>query len=322
MVQTTPTTQQRSLGIVLGYDGSESADHALEWAVDESRRSGLPLTIATAYSVPSYPSMGMEGMAYSPADDSIRQGAESVASDGAKRARRLGVEAEVVTALGDASGVLRDLSERAELLVLGARGRGGFLGLLVGSTASAVPAHALCPSVIVPKRSSKTPEPDERESVIVVGVDGSDRGRVAALKAAERAVALNVPLRLVCALPPLNGSVAWLPPAEAIDTVRADLQTQLEAGAAWLRSLFEGLTVETSLLDGTPAQILTEYSERVRLTVVGARGGGGFMGLLLGSTSQAVLSQARGPVMVVPENNEDPRLASRADYGPDSLKTL
>ena len=46
------------------------------------------------------------------------------------------------------------------------------------------------------------------------------------------------------------------------------------------------------------------------------------MGMLLGSTSQAVLSQARGPILVVPENDDDPRLASRADFGPKDIPTL
>jgi nucleotide-binding universal stress UspA family protein len=232
---------------------------------------------------------------------------------------------------GDASGVLLDMSETAELLVFGTRGRGGFVGRLLGSVSSALPAHAKCATVTIPlicaDRLGETT--DDRhvlaeraksghlpvENVVVVGVDGSDQARVAVLEAAAQAERFSAPLRLVCAVPQYNGSLAWVPAPMDRDALFADIKVQLDAGVAWLKSHFPRLTVETQLVDGSPVDILVDASRHVELVVVGTRGRGGFAGMLLGSTSDGILHHAKGPVMVVPDR-DDPRLADRAAFGP------
>ena len=65
------------------------------------------------------------------------------------------------------------------------------------------------------------------------------------------------------------------------------------------------LTVKRHVLDGTGAELLTEFSTATDLIVVGSRGRGGFAGLLMGSTSQAVLHHAVCPVMVVTSRSKD-----------------
>ena len=59
-------------------------------------------------------------------------------------------------------------------------------------------------------------------------------------------------------------------------------------------------------LDGNAAALMAEFSTAVELLVVGTRGRGGFRGLLMGSTSQAVLHHAACPVMVVPARVANP----------------
>ena len=73
----------------------------------------------------------------------------------------------------------------------------------------------------------------------------------------------------------------------------------------------ENVTVRRHALDGNPAELLSEFSTAVDLIVVGSRGRGGFSGLLLGSTSQAVLSHASCPVLVVPSRHLKEKRASR-----------
>ncbi|WP_346926575.1 universal stress protein [uncultured Arthrobacter sp.] len=318
-------------GIVVGVDGSDHSKCALVWAAREAERRRRPLHIVTAYSVPIFAASGLDG-GYATVDDSvIREGAEAILKQAVNKVAGYLIDVDASVENGDASGVLLEMSETAELLVFGTRGRGGFVGRLLGSVSSALPAHAKCPTVTVPlicsDRLGETTDDKhvlaERaksghvpvENVVVVGVDGSEQARVAVLEAAAQAERLSAPLRVVCAVPQYNGSLAWVPAPMDRDALFADIRTQLDAGTAWIRSHFPHLTVETRLVDGSPVDILVEASRHVELVVVGTRGRGGFAGMLLGSTSDGILHHAKGPVMVVPDR-DDPRLADRVNFGP------
>ena len=318
-------------GIVVGVDGSDHSQCALVWAAREAERRRRPLHIVTAYSVPIFAASGLDG-GYATVDDSvIREGAEAILKQAVNKVAGYNIDVDASVENGDASGVLLEMSETAELLVFGTRGRGGFVGRLLGSVSSALPAHAKCPTVTVPlicaDRLGETTDDKHVmaeqaktghvpvENVVVVGVDGSEQARVAVLEAAAQAERLSATLRVVCAVPHYSGSLAWVPAPVDREALFADIKIQLDAGLAWTRSHFPRLTVETQLLDGSPVEVLVEASRRVELLVVGTRGRGGFAGMLLGSTSGGILHHAKGPVMVVPDR-DDPRLADRASFGP------
>src|SRR5699024_7637698 len=89
---------------------------------------------------------------------------------------------EVILGLaeGNPTGTLADLTRRAQLVVVGARGRGGFVGRVLGSVAAALPAHAHCPTIVFPGTDS--PEADakpekfvdqKQDGPVVVAIDGS-----------------------------------------------------------------------------------------------------------------------------------------------------
>ncbi|XAS64350.1 universal stress protein [Micrococcaceae bacterium Sec5.8] len=325
-----PKGSAASGGIVVGVDGSDHSKCALVWAAREAERRNRPLHIITAYSVPIFAASGLDG-GYATVDDSvIREGAEAILKQAVDKVAGYLIDVDATVENGDASGVLLEMSETAELLVFGTRGRGGFVGRLLGSVSSALPAHAKCPTVTVPlicaDRLGEITD-DKRilaeraksghvpvENVVVVGVDGSEQARVAVLEAAAQAERLAAPLRVVCAVPQYNGSLAWVPAPMDREALFADIRTQLDAGTAWIRSHFPHLTVENQLVDGSPVEILVEASRHVELVVVGTRGRGGFAGMLLGSTSDGILHHAKGPVMVVPDR-DDPRLADRVNFG-------
>jgi nucleotide-binding universal stress UspA family protein len=140
-------------GIVVGVDGSDHGRCALAWAAQEARRRGRPLHVVTAYSVPLFAASGLDG-GYATFDDTvIRDGAEAVLKEALAELGEVdGVEVTSSVESGDASGVLLEFSKAAELLVFGTRGRGGFVGRLLGSVSSALPAHAHCATVTVPLR--------------------------------------------------------------------------------------------------------------------------------------------------------------------------
>lgn len=317
-------------GIVVGVDGSDQSMCALVWAAQEAERRRTPLHLVTAYTVPIFAASGLDG-GYATVDDTvIREGAETVLNQASAKVADYDIEIHASVETGDAAGALLEQSENAELIVVGSRGKGGFFGRLLGSVSSALPAHTKCPTVVIPlscaprlPEAGVTPpeEPDEpvgrteAEQVVMVGVDGSEQARAAVLVAAEQAQRWNMPLRMVCAVPPFTGSLAWVPAPLDREALYSDIQVQLDAGKAWLQTHFPGLEISHQVFDGAPVEVLIDASAVGQLMVVGSRGRGGFTGMLLGSTSQGVLHHAKGPLMVVPDH-QDERLANRADFGP------
>jgi nucleotide-binding universal stress UspA family protein len=159
--------------IVVGVDGSPGSDAALRWALDEARLRGSRLRVVHAYEAPhvalSDAAVGAAGIPTPPilthedvervrasAEEQARGVVDSalrrVADEGAERP-----EIERAALLGPAAQTLIEAGRGAELLVLGSRGRGGFLGLLLGSVTQQCAHHPPCPVVILPP----PPEPDE-----------------------------------------------------------------------------------------------------------------------------------------------------------------
>lgn len=137
--------------IVVGFDGSECAERALKWAIDEANVRGARLRVITTWHVPTliYGAPGFVPVVAPPLDETARDWANSVASGAAERARDQGIEADSVAPEGQAADALIAASESASLLVVGSRGHGGFVGLLLGSVGQQCAHHAACPLVIV-----------------------------------------------------------------------------------------------------------------------------------------------------------------------------
>jgi nucleotide-binding universal stress UspA family protein len=112
---------------------------------------------------------------------------------------------------------------------------------------------------------------------------------------------------------------AWAPAVVNHEAILRDLEAGLDAAIARAlngQAVPDGVTLRRHGLDGAPASLLVEFSTAVDLVVVGSRGRGGFSGLLLGSTSQAVLHHAVCPVMVVPARLADEGMPPAAVAGP------
>ena len=286
--------------VLVGVDGSPESLGAVDWAVARAARNGWRVHILCAYSLPSFTTASLDG-GYAALDDTaIRSGAQAVVDEAVARAQDTGVKVTSSLETGDPTGVLVDLSDEAALAVVGTRGGGGFADRLLGTVSSALPAHSRCPAVVVPRHTEGAEYTPVRR--IVVGVDGSDSAHKALRYAVREAEAWGAELTAVAAVPMATGAgaLAWLPAAVDREQVLADARAGLDRAVAAALEGHPGVAVRRHALDGNAAQLMSEFSTAVDLVVVGSRGRGGFSGLLLGSTSQGVLSHAACPVMVVP----------------------
>ena len=146
------------------------------------------------------------------------------------------------------------------------------------------------------------------QSPILVGIDGSAASVEALRRAAELADQLDRPLEAIAVweLPHSMYDVYYPEPGWS---PAGDAQQILDAAAA---RVFDGETPDwysSSTRKGKPARVLIEASAGADMLVLGSRGHGGFVGLMLGSVSMACAAHAQCPVLIVHPSKE----ASRAD---------
>lgn len=143
-------------GILVGVDGSEHAQRALQWAIEEAERRQTPLRVLAVHPTPRlgmWPGMLTETFP----DEEDRQRVEAAARAAFEKAaaaygRPVTVEATVSAVIGNPIDELLRASKDAELVVVGSRGAGGFSRLLLGSVSTAVVHHADCPVVVIRPR--------------------------------------------------------------------------------------------------------------------------------------------------------------------------
>ncbi|WP_342781636.1 universal stress protein, partial [Amycolatopsis rhizosphaerae] len=264
--------------VVVGVDGSGSALEAARWAAREASRLAVPVRLVHSYSGIGHPGRLTH--------DQLREHGELRlrAACAAVRESAPGVTVEKVLREGDPRVVLLDESRRAALVVLGSRGLSGVSRLIMGSAGLTLAVHARCPVVVV--RS-----PGYDRGPVVVGVDGWPACAAAVRFAFTEAARFGAGLTAVRTWH--NPGVAG--PMAVHEEERAQLIRQLSP----LAREFPQVPVEHVVLRGRPGRTLLEFGRHARMLVVGTRGRTGFAGLLLGSTSQAVVQQGTCPVAVV-----------------------
>lgn len=285
--------------IVVGVDGSAEATVALRVGDSLAQILGAPLTAVLAW---QYPNVSYPGY---PADVDWSPDADARSLLLALTEEVFGEEASsrvsAMTKLGGAAPVLIDAARDARMLVVGGRGHGGFAGLLLGSVSEAVARHAPCPVLVLhgAEAADLTSHGTERARPIVVGVDGSADSVAALRLAAELAVAFGCPLQIMTVWhEPTTFSgyplaLTWSPETDA----RTAQQDCLDS--VFGRDMPADATSITR--EGRAVPVLLEAAARARLLVVGARGRGGFEGLLLGSATDGCVRHSPVPVLVVPD---------------------
>jgi nucleotide-binding universal stress UspA family protein len=136
--------------IVVGVDGSENSIEALRWAANQAAMSGGELRAVFVWEFPYMdvvpPTLGTTLPPYSEMEAAARVRLDETVNR-AQLAHAVAVERVVVE--GAPSRVLLDEAKDADMLVIGARGHGGFVGLLTGSVATQVVNHATVPVAVI-----------------------------------------------------------------------------------------------------------------------------------------------------------------------------
>ena len=297
MKKATAVNDRGRQAVVVGVDGSVSAQGALAWAAAEAASRQCPLRIVHAF---SWPMIGNPlDMAFvGDMNLGLQSAAEGILIEAEAHARGLAPDIKVTANLfiGPAAATLLNEAQDADLVVVGSRGVGGFRGLLVGSVSSTVAAHAPCPVIVVHPHRNGTAFPASPTGRIVVGVDGSEISSAAIRFAFQQAGRRHIGITAVHAAAPTRPHPSLRVPADIVDQI--DRQLFAEAMES-KRVLFSAMDVQTKLVHAHPAQALIDASAGAELLVVGSHGRGGFTGMLLGSVSHAVLQHAACPVAVV-----------------------
>jgi nucleotide-binding universal stress UspA family protein len=137
-------------GILVGHDGSENAQHALRWAGELARRADMDLHVMRGWSMTSAPRPSSWTPGYVPP---MEDWAGAVYEELTRHVKAAHLDDSVrvtchVVHRSPAKGLI-ETAAGADLLVVGARGRGGFSGLLLGSVSDQCVHHAPCPVTVI-----------------------------------------------------------------------------------------------------------------------------------------------------------------------------
>jgi nucleotide-binding universal stress UspA family protein len=142
-----------------------------------------------------------------------------------------------------------------------------------------------------------TAEPSSDTGRVVAGFDGADSSLHALSWAARQAVLTDSTLEVVMTWE-WPSSYGWAVPIPDDFDPEADTRKVLDTAIAGAQSEYPGLKVEGRLINGHPAPVLVEASKAADLLVVGSRGHGEFVGMLIGSVSEYCVTNAHCPVLV------------------------
>ncbi len=280
--------------IFVGVDGSEGAAAATRWAVHEGELRSVPVTAVVAWEV-----LHQRSAAPQPAFDPQYDEADALAALQEWVAAAVGPEQ--ASAIGRISvcdlpwRALVQTSSGADLLVVGARGSGGFLGLRIGSVSEHVTQHAACPVAVVHVDGRVQDAPADEQ--IVVGLDGSETATRALAWALDEARVRDARVRLVS---------AWSVPIMAYPGAMEGADIFEKAANEILHDAVRdadvhGLTrpIQLDVAAGSAASAIVDAAKNATLVVVGSRGLSRTRELVFGSVSHQVVHHAPCPVVVI-----------------------
>src|SRR5215470_158865 len=279
--------------VIVGTDGSEESLRAVEWAALEARRHASPLRIVSA------PAVMPRMHAYHAAPAEIATALRGISARALAVAitRAEGVDPGLLT--GPAAMAVAESGTGASMLIVGARGAGGFAAMMLGSVSRYVAAWAPCPVVVVREETTAV----HRE--IAVGVRDPEEAAGALAFAFEEAALRGADLVVVHTwywLPPVPGEPGSQRPTDP-ERFSAEAARHLATALKEWQDKYPHVRVRQDVIRGHPGRVLASYSARTDLVVLGRHGHPAGPGPGIGSIQHAVLDHAHGPVAAVPSGD-------------------
>jgi nucleotide-binding universal stress UspA family protein len=286
------------LPLIVGVDGSDGCLSAVDWAVDEAARHGLPLRLVHASLWERYegitPSVGRDR----PSEQVM---ADHIVASAAERAMRRDPDVKVSTDVvpAEAADALLREGDNATAVITGSRGRGELKGLLLGSVGLAVAARARCPVIVVRGDRAGLAGTHER---ILLGVGDPETSAEAARFAFHEAEVRGCALDVVRAWRrPAHEAAGTAAPAEAPDRHHEEpTGARLDELLGALADGHPDVRVRRTTVEGPAGEVLVHRSAAADLVIVGARRRQGRFGLQVGRVAHRLLHHAQCPVAVVP----------------------
>ena len=286
--------------IVVGIDGSPVSKVAVDWAARTAALREVPLKLVHVLNPPvvmAFPEVPIPAGYLEWQSEEGRTLLAAAVTTAEESALLIGKGPIAVTTemvAGSSVPTLVDESTRAQMVVVGCRGRNALARGLLGSVSIGLVHHAKCPVAIIHDEDPLMPHPSM--APVVVGVDGSPVSERAVEIAFEEASFRGVDLVAVHAWS--DTGVFEFPGADW-SALQSDAEETLSERLAGWQERYPDVLVRRVVVADRPAHQLLEQAQSAQLLVVGSHGRGGFAGMVLGSVSTAVINAARMPVLVV-----------------------
>lgn len=298
--------------IVAGVDGSPSSTAAAMWAADEAQRRNAGLRLVQAYSV----SVGFAGpgvMIPTNIFDDVRQWAKTVLTSVADAVRAAHPDLDIDAQLRhDVPFVaLREAGSHALMTVVGTHGTSAVMDSLVGSIPVRLASHGPGPVVVI--RADPAVASAQNRGAVLVGLDGSADSERALSFAFEEASLRETSLVALHCWGARSDSFRLPYPPESRDEAAQEpllRRVQLAELLSGWSDKYPDVRVKPVIREGQPAAEILRYCQHgdgadgPAMIVVGSRGHGGFAGLLLGSTSQALIAHSSCPLVIIRGTDE------------------
>ncbi|WP_309051292.1 universal stress protein [Streptomyces sp.] len=308
--RTPPGPPASGAPVLVGVDGSAHGTRALEWALGAATALGAPLIVAHVRpeGVPA-PGRGVSPGTGAPRPDPVLDAARALVEE-----RGAAVPVRCTSLDGSVTDALPAAARGCRLLVTGARGRGGFASLLLGSTSRSLAATAPCPLVVVPHEArTAVPgteagagrvllglHPEETPDEVVEFAFEAARLRGVPLEAVTVLRLPAVPAALLVAPVPVLQVPGPLPEEDDSELMLRETEREQEARLRPFAERWPEVELRPVVAPGDAAGRLVDGSRDAALLVVGRHHRHRFGSLLIGSVAHAVLHHAHCPVAVVP----------------------